>query len=45
MIKANMKSELTLEEDIVQLRELGIPTLWISLHRFSAKEGWNNSPP
>ena len=43
--KTNMVSELTLEEDIMQLRELGIPTLWIFLHRFSAKEGWISSPP
>ena len=29
----------------MQLRELGLQNLWISLHIFSEKEGWNNSPP
>ena len=37
MIKSNMVSELTEEEDTMQLQELGIPTLWISLHKFSEK--------
>ena len=40
-----MVSKLTWEEDTMQLRELGIPTLWIFLHIFLAKEGWINSPP
>ena len=32
-----MVSELTLEEDNVQLRELGISSLWIFLHIFFSK--------
>ena len=39
--KTNMVSELTWEEDTVQLQELGLPSLWIFLHRFSAKVRWN----
>ena len=39
-----MVSELTLEEDTVQLLKLGIPSFWISLHIFSEKGGWDNSP-
>ena len=35
-----MVSELTREEDTMELWELGIPSLWIFLHIFSAKEGW-----
>ena len=31
MLKSNMLSELTWEEDTVQLRELGLPSLWIFL--------------
>ena len=30
--KSNMVSELTWEEDIVQLQKLGILTFWVSLH-------------
>ena len=40
-----MVLELTSEEDTMQLRKLGIPTFWISLHKFLVKEGWTNSPP
>ena len=42
MIKSNMVSELTWEEDTVQLWKLGIPTFWISLHKFFSKRrlGW-----
>ena len=39
-----MVSKLTREEDTVQLQELRLPILWIYLHIFSAKVGWNNSP-
>ena len=39
-----MVSELTREEDTLELWELGIPSLWIFLHIFSAKLRWNNSP-
>ena len=42
--KSNMVSELTWEEDIMQLWELGLPTFWIYLHCFLEKEVWVDSP-
>ena len=40
-----MVLELTWEQDTLQLWKLGLPTFWISIHKFSAKEGWADSPP
>ena len=45
MIKTNMVSELTWEQDTVQLQELGIPSLLIFLNIFLLKVRWSNSPP
>ena len=34
-----MVSEITYEEDIVQLQELGLPTFWVSLQNTPEKGG------